>query len=100
VEPASDAGFVVFGDLGMYTTSLPIDACLDDDAILAHSHDGEPLSPEHGAPLRMVVPKRYGWKSCKWVRTIEFVARDQFGFWETRGYSNTAFPFDDDRFSR
>ena len=65
--------------------------------LLARSHDGLPLAPEHGWPLRLVVPGRYGWKSAKWVSGIEFMAADRPGFWEVRGYSTSADPWREER---
>ncbi|MEX2555604.1 MAG: sulfite oxidase-like oxidoreductase [Actinomycetota bacterium] len=82
-----------------YTANLPIEAVLDDDVLFAWSHDGEPLEPEHGGPLRLVVPKLYAWKSAKWVRGVKFMDRDERGYWEVRGYHNQADPFREERYS-
>ena len=71
---------------------------LDRQVVLATHHDGEPLTPEHGAPLRAVVPDRYAWKSVKWLRGVEFLAEDRPGFWESFGYSNSADPWREERF--
>jgi len=100
VHPKPTAKYVVFtcGDAG-YTTNLPLDVLMDDDVLLAYRHDGKPLALEHGGPMRLVVPKRYGWKSAKWLRQVTFVERDEPGYWEVRGYSNTADPWKDDRYS-
>ena len=84
--PAPEASHVMVHCYGGYSTNLPIDLVMDDDVLLAYRHDGEPLTPEHGYPLRLVVPKRYGWKSAKWVNGVELMAEDKPGFWETRGY--------------
>jgi DMSO/TMAO reductase YedYZ molybdopterin-dependent catalytic subunit len=73
-----------------FTTNLPLEVLLDDDVLFAHRANGEDLTPEHGWPLRLVVPKRYFWKSAKWVRGIEFLEHDQPGFWEQNGYNNNA----------
>src|ERR1700719_905115 len=78
---------------GDYTTNLPLNEFLDDDVMLAHRHDGRDLEPDHGFPLRLIVPKLYGWKSAKWVRAIEFTDIDRRGFWEVRGYHNHADPW-------
>jgi DMSO/TMAO reductase YedYZ molybdopterin-dependent catalytic subunit len=99
VRPKPEARFVVFSSYDSYTTNLPLEACLDDDVLLVHGWQGKPLTREHGGPVRMIVPKRYAWKSAKWVRAVTFLAADAPGFWEVRGYSNTAFPWEDDRFS-
>ncbi|MGZ4120576.1 MAG: molybdopterin-dependent oxidoreductase, partial [Actinomycetota bacterium] len=65
----------------------------------AWNHDGEPLEPKHGGPLRLIVPKRYAWKSTKWANEVEFLDHDQRGFWEVRGYHNDAFPFEEQRYA-
>ena len=76
-----------------------LDGFADDDVLLAHAWQGEPLTREHGGPVRLVVPKRYFWKSAKWIRRIEFSETDQPGFWEVRGYHNYADPFEEERYS-
>lgn len=83
---------------GGYTTNLPLEEFLREDVLLAHSHDGQPLTPEHGWPLRLVVPQLYFWKSAKWVRGIEFMAGDRPGFWERYGYHNHGDPWKEERF--
>ena len=102
IERASaepDARFAVLhAELG-FTTNLPLTELLQDDVLLADRHDGEPLTPEHGWPLRLVVPRRYFWKSAKWIRRIELVPSDQPGFWERNGYHNEADPWREERFS-
>jgi DMSO/TMAO reductase YedYZ molybdopterin-dependent catalytic subunit len=82
-----------------YTTNLPLAALYDDDVMLADTYEGRPLDPEHGYPLRLLVPKRYFWKSAKWVRGIELLDRDERGFWERYGYHNDADPWREERFS-
>jgi DMSO/TMAO reductase YedYZ molybdopterin-dependent catalytic subunit len=84
---------------GGYSTNLPLAEFLDDDVMLAWGHEGRDLDPDHGFPLRLVVPKLYGWKSAKWVRSIEFAINDQRGFWEVRGYHNHADPWTEERYS-
>jgi DMSO/TMAO reductase YedYZ molybdopterin-dependent catalytic subunit len=98
-KPLPEARFVLFASSDGYDTNLPLEACLDDDVLIVHGWMGRPLPPEHGGPVRMIVPKRYGWKSAKWIRKITCLAEDRKGFWEVRGYSNTAFPWEEDRFS-
>ena len=71
----------------------------DDDVLLADTFGGEPLELEHGYPLRLLIPKRYFWKSSKWVRGLEFLDHDQLGFWERYGYNNDADPWKEERFS-
>jgi DMSO/TMAO reductase YedYZ molybdopterin-dependent catalytic subunit len=82
-----------------YTANLPLEVLDDDDVLLADTYDGRPLDPEHGYPLRLLVPKRYFWKSAKWVRGLEFLTRDEPGFWERYGYHNDADPWTEERFS-
>jgi DMSO/TMAO reductase YedYZ molybdopterin-dependent catalytic subunit len=82
---------------GGYTTNVPLDAVVDDDALLAHSYEGEPLEPDHGAPLRLIVPKRYFWKSAKFLRKLEVMSQDRMGFWELNGYHNDADPWREER---
>lgn len=82
-----------------YYTNLPLHSLLDDDVLFAWSHDGKPLTEEHGAPLRLVVPKLYAWKSAKWVGGIEFMNEDRRGYWEARGYHNRGEPFAEERYS-
>lgn len=82
-----------------YTTNLPLARAIEDDVLLVHTWEGRPLPREHGGPVRVITPKLYAWKGAKWVRKIEFLARDVKGFWEVRGYSNTAEPWFNDRYS-
>jgi DMSO/TMAO reductase YedYZ molybdopterin-dependent catalytic subunit len=82
-----------------FTTNLPIAELIADDVLFAWQHDGADLTPEHGWPLRLVVPRRYFWKSAKWVRGVELTDRDQPGFWEQNGYHNEADPWNEERFS-
>jgi DMSO/TMAO reductase YedYZ molybdopterin-dependent catalytic subunit len=84
---------------GGYTTNLSLEHFLDDDVIFAHRHDGKDLDPDHGWPLRLVVPKLYAWKSAKWVRSVEFMAENRRGFWELRGYHNRGNPWAEERYS-
>ncbi len=98
-SPLPQARYVVIHCDGGYTTNLPIEEFLDDDVMLAHRHDGRDLEPDHGWPLRLVVPKLYAWKSAKWVRAIEFCDRDRRGFWEVRVYHNHADPWREERYS-
>jgi DMSO/TMAO reductase YedYZ molybdopterin-dependent catalytic subunit len=76
-----------------YTTNLPLADVRRDDVLVAWAFDGEPLEPEHGYPVRLVLPHRYFWKSAKWLRALEFADTDQPGFWERNGYHNDGDPF-------
>jgi DMSO/TMAO reductase YedYZ molybdopterin-dependent catalytic subunit len=78
---------------------LPLEIALQPDVVLAYKLWDEELPPQHGYPLRLVVPKRYAYKSAKWVKEIKFLERDMKGFWESRGYSNSADPFKEERYS-
>jgi DMSO/TMAO reductase YedYZ molybdopterin-dependent catalytic subunit len=82
-----------------YTTNLALARAVEDDVLLVHTWEGRPLPREHGGPCRMITPKLYAWKGTKWIRRIEFHADDRPGFWEVRGYSNTAEPWLDDRYA-
>jgi DMSO/TMAO reductase YedYZ molybdopterin-dependent catalytic subunit len=82
-----------------YTSDLSLEAMMEEDVLLAWAHNGEPLTPEHGFPLRLVVPARYGWKSAKWLRGLEFAAENRRGYWEERGYHVHADPWPEERYS-
>jgi DMSO/TMAO reductase YedYZ molybdopterin-dependent catalytic subunit len=98
-EPLPDAGFVNITSYGGYTTNLPLKIALEPDVLFAYEIEGNPLPPEHGYPLRLVVPRRYAYKSAKWVREVEFLEHDRPGFWESRGYSNSADPWKEERYA-
>jgi DMSO/TMAO reductase YedYZ molybdopterin-dependent catalytic subunit len=98
-RPKPDAAWVVAHCDHGYTSNLSLQAMLDDDVLLAWGNRGEPLTPEHGFPLRLVVPKRYAWKSAKWVRALELTVENRRGFWEVRGYHNHADPWREERYS-
>ena len=83
-----------------YTTNVSIEEAMMPDVLLVHTWEGAPLPREHGGPVRMITPQLYAWKGAKWIKRITFLAEDRRGFWEERGYSNTALPWYDDRFSR
>jgi DMSO/TMAO reductase YedYZ molybdopterin-dependent catalytic subunit len=82
---------------GGYTTNLPLATLQDDDVLVAHTYGGEPLERDHGAPLRLLVPKRYFWKSAKFLRKLEVMSEDRMGFWELNGYHNDADPWREER---
>jgi DMSO/TMAO reductase YedYZ molybdopterin-dependent catalytic subunit len=93
------AKFVVFHCEQGYTANVPLEVLMDDDVLLAYKFDGQELDPEHGYPLRSFVPKKYFWKSAKWLRGIEFLAQDRLGFWERYGYNNHADPWLEERYA-
>jgi DMSO/TMAO reductase YedYZ molybdopterin-dependent catalytic subunit len=94
-----EARFVLAHSEQGYTTNLPLEVLDDDDVLLADTYAGAPLDPEHGYPLRLLVPKRYFWKSAKWIRGLEFLDHDILGFWERYGYNNNADFTKEERFS-
>jgi hypothetical protein len=100
VKPFSNASYAVFHAYLGYTTSLPLRDLKREDVVIAYGLDGGNIPPRHGGPLRLVVPHKYGYKSAKWVRRITFVDDNELGYWETRGYSDSANPFTNDRYSR
>ena len=92
------ARFVVAHAEQEFTSNVPIGSLEDPQALLATRADGEPLSPAHGWPLRLVIPGKYFWKSAKWLRGIELTSTDRPGFWERYGYHNDADPFKEERY--
>ena len=98
VEPKPHARFVVAHAEQGFTSNVPLEALDSDDALLAYEADGEPLTPDHGWPLRLLVPSRYFWKSAKWLRGLELRSTDQPGFWERYGYHNDADYWEEERY--
>jgi DMSO/TMAO reductase YedYZ molybdopterin-dependent catalytic subunit len=98
-HPKPSARFVLAWAEHDFSANVPLSALEDDDALLATHADGAPLTPDHGAPLRLVVPHRYFWKSAKWLRGIELSAEDHLGFWERYGYHNDADPWLEQRYA-
>ena len=99
VEPKPSARFVVAHAEQGFTANIPIEALEDAGSLIAYEAEGKPLTPDHGWPVRLVVPSKYFWKSAKWVRGIEFTAQDAPGFWESLGYDNHGDPFREERYS-
>lgn len=99
VRPTAQAKFVVLYSFDNYTTNIPLEEMRKEGVFVAHTLEGEEIPPEHGGPIRMIIPQLYGWKSAKFLTRIEFTNEDQPGFWETRGYSNTARPWKEERYS-
>jgi DMSO/TMAO reductase YedYZ molybdopterin-dependent catalytic subunit len=98
-HPTAAAHFAIVHSEHDFTANVPLSSLADEQALLATHADGEPLTPEHGWPLRLVVPGKYFWKSAKWLRGIELTANDRPGFWERYGYHNDADPFLEQRYS-
>jgi DMSO/TMAO reductase YedYZ molybdopterin-dependent catalytic subunit len=99
VRPQASAHYVVAHAEQGFTSNLPLAAIELDDALVAYEADGEPLTPDHGWPLRLVAPSRYFWKSAKWLRGLELRPTDQPGFWERYGYNNDADYWKEERYS-
>ena len=99
VRPKPEAKYVMVHADPDYTTNLALADLVDDDVVLALRHDGQDLTPDHGGPLRLVVPKLYFWKSAKWVRGFEFLDVNPPGFWEVNGYHMHADPWAEERYS-
>ena len=98
-RPTAEAKWVIAHCAHGYTSNLSLEAMDGDDVLVAWRKNGEDLTPEHGWPLRLVVPKRYAWKSAKWLTGLEFSATNTRGFWEVRGYHIHAEPFAEERYS-
>ncbi|GAA1812443.1 sulfite oxidase-like oxidoreductase [Luedemannella flava] len=96
VETAAD--YALVHSYGGYTTNVPLEDLLDGQAWIAYGYDGEPLTPEHGGPARLLVPHLYLWKSAKWVRGITLLLEDEPGFWESVGYHNYGDPWREQRY--
>jgi DMSO/TMAO reductase YedYZ molybdopterin-dependent catalytic subunit len=99
VRPLPEARFVLQHADGDYTTNVALEQLLDDDVLLALKHDGHDLDPEHGGPMRLVVPKLYFWKSAKWLRALELLDVNPPGFWERNGYHMNADPWREERYA-
>jgi DMSO/TMAO reductase YedYZ molybdopterin-dependent catalytic subunit len=98
-RPTAAARYVILHSEGGFTANIPIETAMRPDCLLAWSYDGQPLTAEHGHPLRAIVPGTYFWKSAKWLRGVEFSAEDRPGFWERNGYHNDADPWREERYS-
>ncbi|MDZ4277796.1 MAG: sulfite oxidase-like oxidoreductase [Dehalococcoidia bacterium] len=99
IRPQPEAKHAMAHSYGGYTTNVPLDDLLGDGVLFAHSHNGEPLAPEHGGPMRLVVPHLYFWKSAKWVRGLFFMPDERPGFWEMYGYHIRGDPWKEERYS-
>ena len=97
VRPYKSGGFIIFEAAAGYASNVPISEISKENVILAHSLFGEKLPQEHGAPVRVVIPDRYFYKSAKWIEAVKVTSRDEPGFWESHGYSNSADPWKEER---
>jgi len=100
VSPMETATHILCYGYDDYTTNIALEEALKPDVLLVHTFEDKPLPKEHGGPVRMITPQLYAWKGSKWINRIEFLTHNQLGFWEQRGYSNTAYPWRNDRYSR
>jgi DMSO/TMAO reductase YedYZ molybdopterin-dependent catalytic subunit len=98
VAPHPTARFAIAHAEAGFTSNVPLAYLEDENALLATHGDGEPLEPDHGYPLRLVIPGKYFWKSAKWLRGIELSSVDRPGFWERYGYHNDADPWREERY--
>jgi len=98
VGVTDEASFILCHGYDGYTTNLPLEEALKGDVLLAHTVAGAPLPKDHGGPVRLMPPQLWAWKGTKWLKRIEFLTHDVLGFWEERGYSNTAHPWRNDRY--
>jgi len=97
--PIEAAAHIMCHGYDGYETNLPLVEAVKPDVLLAHTADGQPLPREHGGPARIITPQLYAWKGAKWIKRIEILETDRLGFWEQRGYSNSAHPWRNDRYS-
>ncbi|MEW5960547.1 MAG: sulfite oxidase-like oxidoreductase [Chloroflexota bacterium] len=98
VELLPEANYVLVHADPNYTTNLPVEELLAADVMFVLKYEAQPLTPEHGYPLRLLAPRLYLWKSAKWVRGLEFLAEDRSGFWEQYGYHNHGDPWQEERY--
>jgi DMSO/TMAO reductase YedYZ molybdopterin-dependent catalytic subunit len=98
VQPKDEARHIVFHSHDGYTTNVRLDQFDQPDVFLVHQWEGEPISRQHGGPVRVVIPRLYLWKSAKWIRRIELTGADRPGFWEVRGYHNNGDPWAEERY--
>jgi len=99
VQPEENATHIMCYGYDDYSTNLALEEALKPDVLLVHTAEGRALDKEHGGPVRMITPQLYAWKGSKWINRIEFMTANRPGFWEERGYSNTAYPWRNDRYS-
>jgi DMSO/TMAO reductase YedYZ molybdopterin-dependent catalytic subunit len=94
-----EAGFAIIHAYGGFTTNLSLEDFFQEDVLFVIKHDGKIITPDHGYPVRLVVPRLYFWKSAKWVEGVEFTKEDRPGFWESHGYHNHGDPWTEERYS-
>ncbi|MEO7766850.1 MAG: molybdopterin-dependent oxidoreductase [Ferruginibacter sp.] len=99
VQPLKSATHIMCYGYDDYSTNISLEEALKPDVLLVHTVEGNPLPKEHGGPVRIITPQLYAWKGAKWISRIEFLTENKLGFWENRGYSNTAYPWRNDRYN-
>jgi len=100
VKIRPEARFVLIHAAAGFTTNLPLADFFQTDVLFAVKHEDKPLTPEHGYPVRLVIPRLYFWKSAKWVTGVEFMEKDRPGFWESAGYHDHGDPWKEERYGR
>lgn len=98
-RPKSSARYALLVGEGQYTSNLPLEDLLDEGVLLALRFNGQDIEPVHGGPVRALVPKKYGYKSVKWIRGFRLLEREELGYWEARGYSSSADPWREERYA-
>lgn len=98
-RPLESAQYAMIHAFDEYTTNVALYELLKDDVLLVHTWNDQPLPRDHGGPVRLITPQLYAWKGAKWISRIELLKQNKLGFWEDRGYSDTAHPWRDDRYS-
>ena len=99
VQPKENATHIMCYGYDEYTTNVSLEEALKPYVLLVHTVEGKPLPKDHGGPVRMITPQLYAWKGSKWINRIEFMDANRLGFWEERGYSNSAYPWRNDRYN-
>jgi DMSO/TMAO reductase YedYZ molybdopterin-dependent catalytic subunit len=99
-DPKSSANFITFHSYDDYTTSLAIDECTGDDDILAFVWENKPIGKDLGGPVRVIIPGKYAYKGALWIKEMVLTKKQEPGFWEKRGYSNSADPWKEERFAK
>ena len=98
-RPRGGARYALLVGEGRYTSNLPLEDLVDGDVLLALRLNGQEIEAKHGGPVRLIVPKKYGYKSVKWIRGFRLLEKEELGYWEARGYSSSADPWREERYA-